>query len=97
LSFSFHIHCKKKPVSLRIMHMVSTAFQCGILLMWVTLLYTTTAAPSFPLQKQCMPPYLCFICATVRYSGYPTNQNRTQPQAKTVYKLELQATYAPCP
>lgn len=37
LLFTFCSHCEKKPVSLRIMHMVSTVFQCGILQMWVTL------------------------------------------------------------
>jgi hypothetical protein len=36
-SFTFCIHWEKKPVSLRIMHMVSTVFQCRILQMWVTL------------------------------------------------------------
>jgi hypothetical protein len=45
LSFTFRIHCKE-PVSLRIMYMVSTVFQCGILQMWVTLPVYHNSSPT---------------------------------------------------
>lgn len=46
LSFTFRIHCEKEPVSLRIMHMVSTVFQCEILQMWVTLTVYHNSSPT---------------------------------------------------